>query len=93
MAKTKWPKLPRFFVPLFHSANVYLCRSKEEWDQACIHLGVDSGGNEMLAGQHSHIAIPKQARAFTCLGYSMEMLPHWFMSVLTSHSMSSEMLV
>lgn len=50
MAKTKWPKLPRFFVPLFHSANVYLCRSKEEWDQACIHLGVDSGGNEMLAG-------------------------------------------
>ncbi|MDI8850440.1 hypothetical protein MJL90_21535, partial [Salmonella enterica subsp. enterica serovar Anatum] len=42
--KTKWPKLPRFFVPLFHSANVYLCRSKEEWDQACIHLGVDSGG-------------------------------------------------
>lgn len=50
MAKTKWPKLPRFFVPLFHCANIYLCRSKEEWEQACIHLGVDSGGNEALAG-------------------------------------------
>lgn len=50
MAKAKWPKLPRFFIPLFHSANVYLCRSKEEWDAACVHLGVDAGGNEMLAG-------------------------------------------
>ncbi|WP_234923242.1 hypothetical protein [Salmonella enterica] len=93
MAKTKWPKLPRFFVPLFHSANVYLCRSKEEWDQACIHLGVGSGGNEMLAGQHSHIAIPKQARIFTCLVYSMVRRPHWFMNALTLHFMSAEMLV
>lgn len=50
MAKTKWPKLPRFFVPLFHSANVYLCRSKEEWTQACDHLKVPSGGIEMLGG-------------------------------------------
>ena len=40
MAKTKWPKLPRFFVPLFHCANVYLCRSKEEWQQAEKALGV-----------------------------------------------------
>jgi len=38
MAKTKWPKLPRFFVPLFHCANVYLCRSKEEWQQALLSL-------------------------------------------------------
>lgn len=93
MAKTKWPKLPRFFVPLFHSANVYLCRSKEEWDQACIHLGVDSGGNEMLAGATQSIAIPKQAIIFICLAYSMVRRPHWFMNVLTSHSMSAEMLV
>lgn len=50
MAKTKWPKLPRFFVPLFQSANIYLARSQEEWCQACQHLGVDSGGIEMLAG-------------------------------------------
>ena len=50
MAKTKWPKLPRFFIPLFHCANVYLCRSKEEWDAACTHLGVETGGNEMLSG-------------------------------------------
>lgn len=93
MAKTKWPKLPRFFVPLFHSANVYLCRSKEEWDQACIHLGVDSGGNEMLAGATQSIAIPKQARIFTCLVYSMVRRPHWFMNALTLHFMSAEMLV
>lgn len=50
MAKTKWPKLERFFVPLFHSANIYLCRSKEEWDSACIHLGVETGGLECLVG-------------------------------------------
>ncbi|EHK0699984.1 hypothetical protein ICL29_004110 [Salmonella enterica] len=43
-------KLPRFFVPLFNSANVYLCRSKDEWDAACVHMGVNAGGNEMLAG-------------------------------------------
>lgn len=50
MAKTKWPKLPRYFVPLFHCANVYLCASQAEWEQACNQLGVDSGGNEMMAG-------------------------------------------
>lgn len=50
MAKTKWPKLPRFFVPLFHSANIYLARSREEWEQACTHLRVDPSGIEMLAG-------------------------------------------
>lgn len=54
MAKTKWPKLPRFFVPLFHSANVYLCRSKEEWDAACVHLGVETGGNDMFVGCCQH---------------------------------------
>lgn len=40
MAKTKWPKLPRFFVPLFHCANVYLCVSKDEWIQAEAHISV-----------------------------------------------------
>ena len=50
MAKTKWPKLPRYFVPLFHCANVYLCTSWVEWEQACNHLGVESGDNEMMAG-------------------------------------------
>lgn len=34
MAKTKWPKLPRFFVPLFHTANIYLCVTKEQWQQS-----------------------------------------------------------
>ncbi len=40
MAKTKWPKLPRFLVPLFNCANVYLCRSKEEWIQAEESIGL-----------------------------------------------------
>ncbi|HDG1686905.1 hypothetical protein [Kluyvera cryocrescens] len=40
MAKIKWPKLPRFFVPLFHCANVYLCRSKDEWQQSESAIGV-----------------------------------------------------
>lgn len=58
MAKTKWPKLPRFFVPLFHSANVYLCRLREEWNEACKYLGVDAGDTEMLGGccqQHENV--------------------------------------
>lgn len=38
MAKPKWPKLPRFLVPLFHCANVYLCVSKAEWHQALSNL-------------------------------------------------------
>lgn len=40
MAKEKWPKLPRYLVPLFECANVYLCRSKEEWMQAEACIGV-----------------------------------------------------
>ena len=40
MAKAKWPKLPRFFVPLFHCANVYLCRSKDGWIQAESSIGL-----------------------------------------------------
>ncbi|MDU5780751.1 MAG: hypothetical protein E6Z83_08065 [Pantoea sp.] len=40
MAKAKWPKLPRFFVPLFHCANIYLCRSKDEWIQAESSIGL-----------------------------------------------------
>ncbi|HFW2851079.1 TPA: hypothetical protein ACIBDF_001601 [Salmonella enterica subsp. enterica serovar Chailey] len=93
MAKTKWPKLPRFFVPLFHSANVYLCRSKEEWDQACIHLGVDSGGNEMLAGATQSYCNTETGENLYLLGVFNGEAPHWFMNALTLHSMSAEMLV
>lgn len=50
MAKTKWPKLPRFFVPLFHCANVYLCRSKGEWQQAEKALGVSLADVSMFNG-------------------------------------------
>lgn len=54
MAKSKWPKLPRYFVPLFHSANVYLARSREEYAQACDHLNVDVGSINSLAGTCRH---------------------------------------
>ncbi|AJJ64486.1 hypothetical protein [Yersinia aldovae] len=50
MAKTKWPNLPRYFIPLFHSANIYLCRSVEEWKLACKHLAVDAGEIDTLSG-------------------------------------------
>lgn len=48
--KLKWPKLPSFLVPLFQSANVYLCRTREEWHQACVYLGTSPDGIEMLQG-------------------------------------------
>ncbi|MCS4333691.1 hypothetical protein [Klebsiella variicola] len=54
MAKIKWPKVPRFFVPLFHCANVYLCRSKEEWVQAESALGVPLADISMLNGVCRH---------------------------------------
>lgn len=54
MAKAKWPKLPRYFVPLFNSANVYLARSKDEWEAACIHMKVDPSGIAMLGGACRH---------------------------------------
>lgn len=40
MAKTKWPKLPSFKIPLFQNAHIYLCRSKEEWIQAEASIGL-----------------------------------------------------
>jgi hypothetical protein len=48
--KKKWPKLPSYLIPLFKSANVYLCCSREEWKQACDFLGGDTGSIEMLGG-------------------------------------------
>ena len=50
MAKKKWPKLPYYLIPLFHCAHVYLCRSREEWNQACNYLGCNKGEIGMLAG-------------------------------------------
>lgn len=48
--KPKWPKLPRYLIPLFECAHVYLCRSREEWSQACAVLGIGPGSIEMLSG-------------------------------------------
>ncbi|WP_145572507.1 hypothetical protein [Yersinia mollaretii] len=54
MAKTKWPKLPRYYIPLFNSANVYLCTTREQWDQARAHLNFVSHGTEALRGVTTH---------------------------------------
>lgn len=48
--KNKWPDLPRYLIPLFECANVYLCRSREEWNQAARCLGFEEGGVDMLSG-------------------------------------------
>ncbi|WP_370429185.1 hypothetical protein [Klebsiella michiganensis] len=50
MAKTKWPKLPRYLIPLFQSANIYLCRSKDEWVQAEMAIGVSLANVSMVNG-------------------------------------------
>lgn len=54
MAKPKWPKLPRYIIPLFYSANIYLCRSKEEWVKAETALGVSLADVSMANGMCRH---------------------------------------
>lgn len=55
MAKPKkWAKLPHFFVPLFHCANVYLCRSKDEWIQAETAVGAPLTDLTMRKGLCRH---------------------------------------
>lgn len=54
MAKVKWPKLPRFLVPLFHCANIYLCTSKEEWVQAEECIGVQLANLAFSNGMCRH---------------------------------------
>lgn len=54
MAKAKWPKLPRYFVPLFNSANIYLCRNKDEFRAAMSNIGTSADGIEMLNGICRH---------------------------------------
>lgn len=56
MAKNKWPKLPRFFIPLFHTANIYLCRSKEEWLAAELALGVPLSDVSFNNGRCRHFS-------------------------------------
>ncbi|WP_369606269.1 hypothetical protein [Serratia marcescens] len=48
--KLKWPKLPRYLIPLFECANVYLCTSRDEWNQACTYLGFPDNNVDMLSG-------------------------------------------
>lgn len=51
MAKTKWPKLPCYPIPLFQSANVYLCRSKEEWVEAEASIGLPAADLKGSSGR------------------------------------------
>lgn len=51
MAKEKWPKLPRYLVPLFECANIYLCRNKEEWMQAEACIGVPAANLSTSVGR------------------------------------------
>lgn len=54
MAKLKWPKLPRFLVPLFHCANVYLCVTKAEWQQAIFSLNQPEQNLSFSNGRTMH---------------------------------------
>lgn len=56
MAKAKWPKLPRYFIPLFHSANIYLCVTKEEWQQALSNLGAGPHDLSFSNGRTMHFS-------------------------------------
>lgn len=39
MAKPKWPKPPGYTIPLFDSANVYLCTNRDQWSKCDVFLG------------------------------------------------------
>lgn len=54
MAKTKWPKLPHYLIPLFNCADIYLCRSRGEWVQAEMAIGVPLADVSMNKGICRH---------------------------------------
>ena len=54
MAKTKWPKLPRFLVPLFQCANIYLCVTKDEWQQSLLSLNQPEQNLSFANGRTMH---------------------------------------
>lgn len=46
----KWPKLQSYMVPLFQSSWIYLCTTKEEWNQAHRNLKADPNNTGRLVG-------------------------------------------
>lgn len=50
MAKTKWPKLPHYLIPLFQNAHVYLCTTKEQWGLACKSIQCPAGETFGMSG-------------------------------------------
>ncbi|ECD4706751.1 hypothetical protein E1C95_09145 [Salmonella enterica subsp. enterica serovar Bonariensis] len=68
MAKVKWPKLPRYLIPLFQCANVYLCRSRGEWYQASEALGCQRGDVDMLSGATQTYCNAETGEALYLLG-------------------------
>jgi hypothetical protein len=53
MAKTKWPKIPSYLIPLFQSSHVYLCVTRQQWQQVDECLGVSWNG-QLAAGLTRH---------------------------------------
>ncbi len=48
--KVKWPELPSLLVPLFECANIYLCTSCNQWEQAYEAMNIESNDVSNLAG-------------------------------------------
>ncbi|MEL4885704.1 hypothetical protein N6P31_01240 [Pectobacterium betavasculorum] len=68
MAKTKWPKIPHYLIPLFQCACIYLCRSKKEWTQAEKSIGVDAVSVEFSSGMCRHIIDDATGENFYMIG-------------------------
>ncbi|WP_034913002.1 hypothetical protein [Erwinia sp. 9145] len=75
MAKAKWPKLPRFFVPLFHCANIYFCRSREEWMQAEASIGLHPADISHCAGRCRHFIDDETGENLYLIGVFDNSLP------------------
>ncbi|TIM24825.1 MAG: hypothetical protein E5Y74_00060 [Mesorhizobium sp.] len=55
MAKTKWPKIPSYMIPLFQCSRVYLCTTREEWVQAHEHLSITPNDTRGVSGCVRHL--------------------------------------
>ncbi|WP_145579771.1 hypothetical protein [Yersinia vastinensis] len=54
MAKTKWPKPPKYSVPLFNCAEIVLLREKEEAIEYLYRLGLSFDLNGFNGFAYSH---------------------------------------
>lgn len=68
MAKAKWPKLPSYFVPLFNSGRIYLCRDKDEFRSAMQAINLSADGIDSLNGLCRHIVNEKTGENVYLIG-------------------------